>query len=83
MFSFAYAEKENTDEAIKHYRKASEHKPNKFTTPINLLKLGLALETVDKYSEAKSCYEKIKQDYPKSPEGLEIEKYIARVNVKI
>jgi tetratricopeptide (TPR) repeat protein len=79
----AYAENENPDEAIKYYRKASEHKPNKFTTPLNLLKLGQALETIEKYSEAKTCYEKIKQEYPKSPEGLEIEKYIARVNVKI
>ena len=41
------------------------------------------METVENYSEAKSCYEQIKQECPKSPEGLEIEKYIARVNAKI
>ena len=55
----AYAENINSAEAIKYYRKASEHKPNKFTTPLNLLKLGQVLEIEENYSEAKSCYEKI------------------------
>ena len=79
----AYAEMGQTEEAIKYYKEASKNNPNSYLTPINLLKLGQALESMPSLNDAKACYEKIKSEYPNSPEGLEIDKYIARVNAKI
>lgn len=79
----AYAEKGNHEKAVEFYTEASKNNPNPYLTPINLLKLGKALEITSKLAGAKECYEKIKNEYPNSPEGLEIDKYIARVNAKI
>lgn len=76
----AYMEMNNTDEAISYYEKASKERPNNFSTPIMLMKLGGALESKGSYKEAVSVYERIKKDYPASSEGTQAERYIARAN---
>jgi TolA-binding protein len=45
-----------------------------------LLKAGLANEKQGKKDEAKKIYEKVRDNYPNSDEGRDIEKYIARVS---
>ena len=79
----AYAELGEFDKAIDYYNQAASNNPNSYSTPLNLMKLGNARENHGELDEALSCYEKIKAEYPNSPEGLEIDKYIARVNAKI
>lgn len=74
----AYVELGEMDNALSYYLKAAENKENLFTTPIFLMKAGLVYEKNGDYSKAAEQYEKIKREYPSSPESQEIEKYIAR-----
>jgi tetratricopeptide (TPR) repeat protein len=68
----------NVDDAISYYVKATERKPNKFVTPMMLMKLGLAYESQKEYAKALEAYETIQKEYSKSNEGRNIRKYIAR-----
>ncbi len=68
----------NTDDAISYYVKATERKPNKFVTPMMLMKLGLAYESQKEFAKAYETYELIQKEYSKSNEGRNIRKYIAR-----
>ena len=58
-------------------------KTNDFSTPTFLMKNGLALEKSNDYSGALKVYEQIEQEYPASPEGRDIEKYIERAQLKL
>lgn len=75
----AYMEMGKTDEALSQYIKAAEMKDNKFTSPVFLMKAGLAYEVLGDYSGAKKVYEKIKENYSETNEGRNVEKYLARV----
>jgi tetratricopeptide (TPR) repeat protein len=79
----AYMELNQPDDAISYYEKASNKNANNFTTPLILMKLGGAYESKGQYKEAAEAYERIKKDYPKSAEGMEAEKYIARSKGKV
>ena len=78
----AYADQNKADDAIGYYRKAADFSDNEQYTPYYLLKLGRYYELQKKYSDAKEAYNKVKEKYPNSQEGRDIEKYIARVNVE-
>jgi tetratricopeptide (TPR) repeat protein len=78
----AYADQNKSDDAISYYRKAAEYSDNDQYTAFYLLKLGRYCELQKKYSDAKDAYNKIKDKYPSSQEGRDIEKYIARVNAE-
>lgn len=75
----AHMELNRVDEAIKFYLKAAEQSTNAFTTPIYLKKAAFAYEQKANYTEALATYERLKNEYPKSSEAREIDKYIARV----
>jgi tetratricopeptide (TPR) repeat protein len=75
----ANMELNKVDEAVKFYLKAAEQSTNSFTTPIYLKKAGFAYELKSNYPEALAAYERVKNEYPKSTEAREIDKYIARV----
>lgn len=79
----AYMELNDQDEAISYYEKAGKEKPNNFTAPLFLMKLGGALERKGEYKQAAEVYTKIKKDYPATQEGQQAEKYIARAEAKI
>lgn len=67
------------DEAIKFYSKAANKSTNNFTTPYYLKKAGFANEMKGNFAEALSNYERIQKEFPRSTEGQEIEKDIAKV----
>lgn len=67
------------EEAIKFYLKAAEQSTNAFTTPLYLKKAGFAYEQKTNYPEALAAYERVKNEYPKSTEARDIDKFIARV----
>lgn len=79
----AYLELENAAEAAKCYEKAAKESANSFTSPMFLMKAGLAYEMVEDYQKALEMYKIIKAEYPNSNEGFSIEKYIAYVEAKL
>lgn len=73
----------NNDDALKQYKKAYSETNNELTTPIYKMKAARLLESMDKLEEALKLYEEIKKDYPESAEGTTVDRYIARVKVKM
>lgn len=67
------------DDAIKYYSKAAENSRNTFTAPLYLKKAGFAYEQKGNYSNALEAYERIQKEFPRSEEGKEIERDIAKV----
>lgn len=78
----AYMQMGDYKKAAEFYKKAAASKANEFSTPMFLMKNALALEKAEDYKGALKVYEKIDQEYPSSPEGREIEKYIERAQLK-
>lgn len=70
------------DEAAGYFRQAANHSSNELTTPIYLKKLGIVLEELGKNTEANEAYQQIKDDFPTTQIGRDIEKYIARTRSK-
>ena len=79
----AYMELGNVAEAAKCYVSAAKKSANSFTSPMYLLRAGMAYEMVGDYQNAINVYNTIKADYPNSNEGFSIEKYIARAQAEM
>lgn len=79
----AYSEKKAYDEAISYYQKAADYKPNKFFTPMYLLKLGIALEANKQSKEALDIYTQITDKYPQASESIPAKKYKAQLESSI
>ena len=73
----AYAGLEKYPEAIAAYNKAAGRADNNFAAAY-LLKAGILYEQTGDKAKALSCYKTIKDKYPSSIEGYEIDKYISR-----
>lgn len=74
-----YMELGETEKATGYYRKAANHEPNAFTTPLFLMKAGMSYELQGNYTKALEMYERIRDEYNSSFEYRSIDKYIARV----
>ena len=72
-----------TEKAIELYTEAYKMNENILTSPIYMLKAGVLLESANKTADALKIYETIKLKFPESNEGKNIDKYIARVKVKM
>ena len=68
----------DTKAAAEHYEEAARHNMNDFTTPLFLMKAGWAYEILGEYDKALQAYREIKEEFPRSTEAREMEKYIAR-----
>jgi len=79
----AYMELDEPAEALKFYEKAVTKSDNEFTTPIYLMKVGFVYEQNQDYEKALEAYQTIKNDFPESAEGRQIDKYIVRVETLI
>ncbi len=77
----AYLELGNKDKALKCYLKAANKKENEFVSPIYLLKAGGVCEAIGDYKKALDIYQDIKGKFPKSYEGRQIDKNIAKVKL--
>lgn len=71
----------NYQKAATLYEEAATINPNKFSTPICLQRAGLAYEKAEKYKEAIKAYKELKEKYPFSIEGREVDKYIVRAEL--
>jgi tetratricopeptide (TPR) repeat protein len=76
----AYLELGEQENALKCYKKAISLSENELTKPIYLMKAGMLLENMDQHKEALANYQLIKEKYPNTNEGRNIDKYIARLN---
>jgi len=77
----AYAELGQLDKALSQYNKAAAAGNNDLTAPYFLLKVGQLHEKQGNAAEARKAYEKIRSEYPDSEEGMDIEKYLARLEL--
>lgn len=76
----AYAELNKMDEALSYYKKALDNSQNDIVTAYSLMKLGMFYESQGNKAEAKTMYERIKKEYPKTPFATEIDKYLIRAS---
>ncbi len=79
----AYLELGETAKALKQYKKAYELTDNELTTPVYMMKAANLLESMDEFKDALALYKNLKSKYPKSTEGMEADRYIARVEMKL
>jgi len=74
----SYVEMGETEKAISYFEKAAD-KDNAVMSPVYLKKAGVVYESLNQPEKAEKEYIKIKDNYPKSPEASDIDKYLARV----
>lgn len=77
----AYVGLEDYNTAINYFEKAAELSSNIYSAAY-LLKAGVAYEELGNNDKALSCYNRIKDQYPQSVEGYDIDKYISRIESK-
>jgi tetratricopeptide (TPR) repeat protein len=72
-----------TDEALKQYKKAYNLSDNELTAPIYMMKAAHLLESMDELEDALALYNSIKEKYPETSEGTNVDRYIARLKIKL
>ena len=72
----SFADINQPEEALEYYEKAANNKENDFTTPLFLYKAAQTAMDLKKYKKAEKLYTRIKEKFPKSEQGKEIDKYI-------
>ena len=76
----AYAETGKKAEAVENYKKAGTVFPDdNINSPEYLFRAGLMYETMGKNQDAIEMYNIIKEKYPTTQRGMEIDKYLARL----
>lgn len=76
----AYSETQDFDTALSYYNKAANATDNELLAPYYLKKAGMLNEKLGNTADALANYKEIKANYPDSPDGRDIDKYIARLN---
>ncbi|MGB4414784.1 MAG: tetratricopeptide repeat protein [Paludibacter sp.] len=74
----SYVELGETSKALDYFNKAVETE-NEVLSPVYLKKAGIVYESLKQPDNALKAYTKIKDNYPKSNEAADIDKYIARI----
>ena len=78
----AYSELNKKDDAVEQYKKAGTYfDQDEIISPEYLFRAGYLYESMGKNQDAISMYELVKNKYPASPRGFEIDRYLARLGV--
>ena len=77
----AYVGLEDYGKALEYFEKAASEADNMYAAGY-LLKAGMVAEKLGQNDKALGFYETIKEKYPQSMEGYDIDKYIGRIEVK-
>ena len=78
----AYSELNNKDQAAEQYKKAGTYfEKDVLFSPEYLFRAGYLYESMGKSTEAIALYQTIKDKYPTSQRGSDIDKYLARLGV--
>ncbi len=72
----AFSDIDQEEEALEFYEKAANKKANDFLTPLFLYKAAQTAMSLKKYSKAEQFFTQIKENYSKSDQGRDIEKFI-------
>jgi len=72
----AFSDIDQQEEALEFYEKAANKKANEFTTPLFLYKAAQTAMSLEKYNKAEQLFTQIKENYSKSDQGRDIEKFI-------
>lgn len=72
----AFADIDQAEDALDYYEKAANKKDNEFTTPLFLFKAGRTAMDLGQFSKAEKMFAKIKENYPSTDSGKNIDKYI-------
>ena len=76
----AYAELNQMDKAATYYKKAVNAGDNEALTAYYLKKLALFSEKQGNNADAKKYFQQLKDKYPNSDEGADVDKYISRLS---
>lgn len=74
-----YMEENNFEDAARYYDKAANYEPNKYFTPVYLMKAALAFEKNNQEQKAIDAYDKIINEYYDTPEVQEARKFKAKL----
>ena len=74
----AYSEQGDLDQALSLYARAADAEENDVLSPYYLKKAGLLAQKQGQVAEARGYFEQIRDEYPNSVEGRDIDKYILR-----
>lgn len=78
----AYSEQNKKNEAVEQYKKAAAlFDKDDLLSPEYLFRAGYLYESEGKSKEAIEMYQQIKDKYPTSQRGAEVDKYLARLGV--
>jgi tetratricopeptide (TPR) repeat protein len=80
MMGDAYSELKKNDDAMEYYKKAAElNEKDEYTSSEFLFKAGIFAEAIGKKKEALECFKKIKEKYPTTEKGNDIDRYLAKL----
>lgn len=79
----AYVELGQLEEGAKYYERAAAYSDNIATAPVYLKKAGLVNEKLGNLQRALEQYETVRNEYPRSMQARDIEKFIARVQQQL
>lgn len=71
------------EEGVKYYEKAAAYSDNVGTAPVYLKKAGMVNEKLGNLQQALDQYLNIRNNYPRSMQARDIEKFIARVQQQL
>lgn len=72
----AFMQLNQPGEALEYYKEAFQYHENNYLTPRFLFKAGTTAMAVQRYDEALTYFNRIKEDYPDSEEGRTVDGYI-------
>ncbi|TYP98282.1 tetratricopeptide repeat protein [Tenacibaculum adriaticum] len=72
----AFADINQPEDALDYYEKAANKKDNEFTSPLFLFKAAQTAMGLKEYNKAEKLFTTIKEKYPTTEQGRDIEKYI-------
>lgn len=75
----AYMEAGKVEKGIEHYIKAAANENDMYTSALYTFRAGLAAERAGKLDDAKKYYKTVKEKYANTMQGMDIDKYLARV----
>jgi len=78
----AYSELNKKEEAVEQYKKAGTYfDQDEIISPEYLFRAGYLYESMGRNDDAIAMYTIIKNKYPASPRGFDIDRYLARLGV--
>lgn len=72
----AFSDINQPKDALEYYEKAANKKDNEFTTPLYLFKAGQTAMNLKEFKKAEDFFTRIKENYSKSDQGRDIEKFV-------